>query len=57
MPKLHELVYVYNKKIFEFMVLFTGTLPVNKKLWTGIVLAKNLLENQLSGIVKLTLRK
>ena len=57
MPELHELVYVYNKKIFEFMVLFTGTLPVNKKLWTGIVLAKNLLENQLSGIVKLTLRK
>ena len=45
MPELLELVYVYNKKIFEFMVLFTVTLPVNKKLWTGIVLAKNLLEN------------
>ena len=57
MPELHELVYVYNKKILtgmfpDCMELFTGTLPVNAELW--VVPANNLFQDKSRGIIKLT---
>ena len=55
MPELHELVYVYNKKIIIYirddpdcMEFFTGTFPVKTESWPGIVPVNNLFQNKSS---------